>query len=169
VPPEFVEARSRGAEIADRIVALSKESIDNLNAISAEEEAGNYSAGLNLILEEVQRNERARKEALGLSQEISRMAAGLAQVQPAAAAKIGLEAIVNELQIVQRLINYNSYIFQLLDVLQSRLSAGGSASYTKDKIKELIGKMNKEAAAINELNSKYQSLMKEFDQLTSSI
>lgn len=168
VPPEFLEARSMGAEIAERIVSLSKESIENLGAVSTEDEIGNYTTGLDLVLKEVQRNEKARKEALGLSQELGVMTTSLMQVQPEEAVKVGLEAIINESQIVQRLINYNAYIFQLLDVLQSRFTKGGAAPDTDAKVKELINKMNEEAEAINELNEKYKNLMGEFDKLTAS-
>jgi len=144
------------------------ESIENLGAVSTEDEIGNYTSGLDLVLKEVQRNEKARKEALDLSQELGVMAKSLNQVQPEEAAKVGLEAIINESQIVQRLINYNAYIFQLLDVLQSRFTKGGAAPDTDEKVKELINKMNEEAEAINELNDKYKNLMGEFDSLTVS-
>lgn len=169
VPPELLEARSRGAEIAEKIVSLSKESIENLSVISTEDEIGNYTTGLDLVLKEVQRNEKARKEALDLSQELGVMATSLNQVQPEEAAKVGLEAIINESQIVQRLINYNAYIFQLLDILQSRFTTDGAAPGTDAKVKELINKMNEEAEAINELNNKYKNLMSEFDKLTVSL
>ncbi len=168
VPQEFTEARNKGAEIAERIVSLSKESIENLGAVSTEDEIGNYTVGLDLVLKEVQRNEKARKEALDLSQELGVMTTSLMHVQPEEAVKVGLEAIINESQIVQRLINYNAYIFQLLDVLQSRFTKGGAAPDTDAKVKELINKMNEEAEAINELNNKYKNLMGEFDRLTAS-
>jgi len=166
VPGEFLEARGKGAVIAERIVNLSKESIANLSEISSEDEIKNYTSGLNLILKEVERNEKARSEALSLSEELGTMATNLTQVKPEDAAKVGLEAIINELQIVQRLINYNSYIFQLLDVLQGRFVASGATPGTDERVKELIAKMNEEAGAINELNDKYKDLMGEFDKLT---
>jgi len=167
VPSEFLEARSRGAIIADQIVALSKESISNLSTISTEDEIGNYSVGLNLVLEEIERNKKTNNAAVELSNELGLMATGLSQVQPEDAAKIGLEAVINETQIVQRLINYNSYAGQLLDVLQSRFTAGSGGPETDRKVKELISKMNEEAEAINELNSKYLELMSKFNELTA--
>jgi len=168
VPAEFIDARGNGAVIAERIVSLSKESITNLAEISAEDEIGNYTAGLELVLKEVERNEKARNEALELSKELGKMTTNLTQIKPEEAAKVGLEATINELQIVQRLINYNAYVFQLLDVLQGRFTGGGSGPNTDEKVKELISKMNQEAEAINELNEKYKTQMGEFDKLTSS-
>lgn len=168
VPPEFLEAKSKGAVIAERIVSLSKESITNLAEMSAEDEIGNYTAGLELILKEVERNKEARDEALELSKELGKMTASLTQVKPEAATRAGLEAIINESQIVQRLINYNSYIFQLLDILQGRFTGGSSGPGTDEKVKELIGKMNEEAKAVNELNEKYKIQMSEFNKLTFS-
>ncbi len=167
VPMEFREARGNGAVISERIVILSKESIANLAEISAEDEIGNYTAGLKLVLKEIERNEKARNEALQLSKELGKMTTNLIQIKPEEAAKVGLEATINELQIVQRLINYNAYVFQLLDVLQGRFTGGGSGPNIDEKVKELISKMNEEAEAINELNEKYKTQMREFDKLTS--
>lgn len=168
IPPGFLEARSEGAITAEKIVALSKESITNLAAVSTEDEIGNYTSGLDLVLQEVERNNKAREEALNLSKELETMVTNLNQVQPEEAAKVGLEAIINESQIVQRLINYNSYVFQLLDVLQSRFASGGAVPNTDEKVKELIAKMNEEAEAVNELNDKYKTLMDDFDRLTAN-
>ena len=82
------------------------------------------------------------------------------------AACIGLEAVLNESQIVQRLINYNADVRQSLDVLLSRFSNSGSVPNAKEKVKELISSMNDEAKAINDLNNKYKDLMSQFDNLT---
>ena len=168
VPPEFLEARTRGAMIAEDIVGLSKESISNLSNISADEEIGNYTGGLNLVLKEVENNEKARSSALELSKELGIMATNLGSVRPDEAAKVGLEAVINESQIVQRLINYNAYALQLVDSLQGRFTGGGRGPATDGKIKELLSKMNEEARAINELNSKYKDLMARFNTLTGS-
>jgi len=166
VPSEFFQARSKGAVLADEIVILSKESINNLAEISAEEEISNYTAGLELVLLEVDRNAKSRTKALSLSEELGTMASSLSEVKPENAAEIGLQAIINESQIAQRLINYNNYTLQLLGVLQTRFENGGGSPETDKKVKELIEKMNEEASAINELNENYLKLMSEFDALT---
>ncbi len=47
VPQDFTDARSRGAVIAEEIVASSEVSISNLSVISQADEKGNYEEGLN--------------------------------------------------------------------------------------------------------------------------
>lgn len=168
VPPELLEAKGKGVDIAESIVNLSKESLNNLKAISAADETHNYSGGLDLVLKEIARNKEARDKALELSQELGMMAAKLIDVRPESAARVGLQAIGGEFQIAQHLIDYNNYIYQLLEVLQSRFTnKAESGEVTSVKVKDLVDKMNKEAAAINDLNVKYQSLMREFDILTN--
>lgn len=167
VPFEFFEARARGVVISENIVKLSNESMDNLKAISAADEIMNYGGGLDLVLKEIARNSEAREEALKLSQELGIMAAKLVDVKPESAAKVGIQAISNEYQIAQRLISYNNYIYELLEVLQSRFTdKAESNEKTVVKVKDLIEKMNGDAEAINKLNSEYGVLMSEFDSLT---
>ncbi len=166
VPQDFTDARSRGAVIAEEIVASSEVSISNLSVISQADEKGNYEEGLNLVSKEIQDNESARTKAYDLSNQLEIMANNLNSIKPEDAARLGLEAILNESQIVQRLLNYNADVRQLLDVLLSRFSNSGSALNAKEKVKELISSMNDEAKAVNDLNNKYKDLMSQFDKLT---
>jgi hypothetical protein len=166
VPKDFTDARSRGAVIAEEIVASSEASIVNLSVISQADEKGNYEDGLNLVSKEIQDNEAARTKAYNLSSQLEIMANNLNSVKPEDASRVGLEAILNESQIVQRLLNYNADVRQLLDVLLSRFSNSGSVPNAKDKVKGLISSMNEEARAINDLNNKYKDLMSRFDNLT---
>ena len=166
VPQDFTDARGRGAIIAEEIVASSEASITNLAIISQEDEKGNYNDGLNLVSKEIQDNGVARAKALELSKQLEIMANNLNSIKPETAARIGLEAVLNESQIVQRLINYNADIRQLLEVLLSRFSNSGSVPNAKEKVKELISSMNDEAKAVNDLNNKYKDLMNQFDNLT---
>ncbi|HEY4496846.1 MAG TPA: hypothetical protein VI432_01720 [Candidatus Paceibacterota bacterium] len=167
VPGDFLIARERGALLAEEIVALSQASINNLKDIGSQDAAGNYTLGLNLIIEEIARNEEARNKAISLSKELEAMAIVLPSIKPSEALNVGTQAILSESQIVQRLINYNDYIYQLLNVLRSRFNKIKNVDSGRE-IKELIDKMNQEASSINELNEKYKSLMFEFDNLTSS-
>ena len=166
VPQDFTDARGRGAIIAEEIVASSEASIANLENISQADEKGNYTDGLNLVSKEIQDNEAAFVKAYDLSTQLGVMTNNLNSVKPENAARIGLEAVLNESQIVQRLINYNADVRQLLDVLLSRFSNSGSVPNAKEKVKELISSMNDEAKAINDLNNKYKDLMSQFDNLT---
>lgn len=166
VPQDFTDARGRGAIIAEEIVASSETSIANLENIRQADERGNYTDGLNLVSKEIQDNEAAFVKAYDLSTQLGVMTNNLNSVKPENAARIGLEAVLNESQIVQRLINYNADVRQLLDVLLSRFSNSGSVPNAKEKVKELISSMNDEAKAINDLNNKYKDLMSQFDNLT---
>lgn len=166
VPQDFIDARGRGALISEEIVVSSEASITNLAAISQADEQGNYEDALNLVSKEIQDNEAAFIKAYNLSTQLGIMTNNLNAIKPENAARIGLEAILNESQIVQRLINYNADVRQLLDVLLSRFSNSGSVPNAKEKVKELISSMNDEARAVNDLNNKYKDLMSQFDKLT---
>ena len=166
VPREFFEARGKGAVIAEDIVKLSGESINNLQEISRFDGEQNYSDGLDLVLKEIPRNGEARKSALALSEELGKMANTISEVKPYEASQTALQAVVSEMQIAQRLIDYNSYLYQLLDLLRSRFSKGQGAS--NQAVADLIAKMNGEISSINDLNTKYKILMAKFDGLTAS-
>ena len=94
------------------------------------------------------------------------MALRLGEVKPKEAATVGLEATTNGLELVQRLINYNNFTQELLGVLQTRLKSNGSPQ-TRERIEQIILRMNQEVEAVNKLNERYREQMKEFDRLTS--
>ncbi len=164
VPKEFFEARVRGAEISETIVKQTGESISNLKEIGRLDEMKDYSTGVKLVLEEIKRNEESRKSALALSEELGKMANSISNVKPAEASEAALQAILYESQIVQRLINYHNYLYQLMDFLRSRFLSGKGAS--NKMVADLITQMNTEIAAINDLNDKYKEAMAKFDGLT---
>ncbi|OGY60374.1 MAG: hypothetical protein A3B23_01660 [Candidatus Colwellbacteria bacterium RIFCSPLOWO2_01_FULL_48_10] len=164
IPPAFLEARARGSVLSENIIKLSQESLKNLEKISDADKAGDYSNGLNLVIGEISRNELARASALSLSNELEVMALKLGDVKPKAAMNVGLQAIIGQSQLVQRLINYNGYIYELLDVLRVRFSNKG-ASGAKE-VADIIKQMNEESQSINDLNYKYRELMAKFDGLT---
>lgn len=166
IPPAFLEARSRGSVFAENIVKLTSESIDNLSLISNEDKAGNYSQGIDLIIKELSRNELARESAIGLSKELEIMASNLEDVRPKEAVNVGLQAILSQSQTVQRLLNYNNDIYQLLDILRIRFENKGASG--AERVGSLLEKMNEESAAINDLNAKYAELMAKFDSLTTA-
>jgi len=165
VPKEFLEARLRGVEFADNIVRLSDESIKNLQQISDRDNTNKYSEGLALIKEELARNESARDNALKLSKELVTMTNSLPSIKPADSSKPGLEAIIIESQVAQHLISYNNYIYQLIESLRIKFVNPAKADNTK--IRNLIAEMNREAEAVNNLNTKYKELMSKFDDLTN--
>ena len=164
VPQEFYDARGRAAEISSRIVQLTDASVHTLRLISTADEAGNYRRGLTLITEEVDRNNEIKSQAVKLSEEVKTMALNLGAVKPEKAASAGLQAATTGLELAQRLVNYNNYSQELLAVLQARLKSNGAPG-TREKIEEIIIKMNHEAEAINDLNKRYQEEIRKFDRL----
>lgn len=165
VPPEFLKARASGSDSSKIIVNISENSIENLKTIQGYENSGNYTAGLNLVLKEINQNNVARASAVELSNQLSVMASNLPDVRPTAAANIGLQAIIDESQIVSGLINYNNYTLQLLNML--RLKLGDSGAYVSTaQMNRVIAEMNSQANSINNLNSEYEKLMVQFDSLT---
>lgn len=164
IPQEFYDARGRAAEISSRIVQLTDASVQTLQLISAADEAGNYRRGLTLVTEEVGRNNEIKNQAVKLSEEVKTMALNLGAVKPEKAASAGLQAATTGLELAQRLVSYNNYAQELLSVLQARLKSNGSPE-TKQKIEQIILKMNEEAETINNLNERYQEETREFDRL----
>lgn len=164
VPQEFYDARGRAAEISSRIVELTGASVQTLRLISAADEEGNYKRGLSLVTEEVGRNNEIKNQAVKLSEEVKTMALNLGAVKPEKAASAGFQAATTGLELAQRLVSYNNYAQELLAVLQTRLKSNGSPE-TKQRIEQIILKMNQEAETINNLNERYQEQIKEFDKL----
>lgn len=165
IPAGFLEARARGSVLAENIVTLSRESLANLKKISEADKAGKYSDGIDLIIAEISRNQIARNTALSLSKELEAMALALNEVRPKEAQNLGLQAIISESQVVQRLISYNGYTYQLLEALKTRFINRGSSG--AEVVGDLLKKMNDESLAINDLNGRYKDLMNQFDSLTA--
>lgn len=167
VPRAFTEARVQGGDASAQIVSISQESISSLASIQTDETAGNGLAGLKTILYEINQNGIARNAAVDLSKNLEVMAQNLNQVSPTGATKVGLEAILDESQIVNKLISYNADSYNLLELLRSRLE-GNQSQANETEVKKTIETMNSEAKQINDLNNQYKTLMGEFDKLAGS-
>ncbi len=165
VPQEFYDSRDRAAEISTKIVQLTDASVITLGQISAADEKGQYKRGLELVNQEVERNTEIKSQAFKLSEELKVMALNLSSVNPDKSAEAGLQATAIGLELVQRLINYNSQTQELLAVLQTRLKKNGSPE-TRQRIEQIILRMNQEVEAVNNLNDKYQEEIGNFDRLT---
>jgi len=159
IPENFLMARQEASIIASEIVAISNESINNLNEIAQLDKEKKYTEALLLTSQELERNRQAREKAIKLSIQLEIMAKNLSQISPASASQLALQAISSETGLISRLITYNDYLTQLLEVLREKFLGKD----TGDKIPELIAKINDEARAINDLNQKFNDVMKEFD------
>ena len=166
VPEEFLSARSRAGDAADRISQITDTYGSSIERIREAEKNGEFRDGLSLILDEVNRNEEVRVIAEDLSIELSGMAQHLAVIQPPQASEVALNAITTGIELVQHLISYNNTTRDLLYTLELRFSTGDDEE-TREKIEELITDMNEEADVINNLGSEYRGLMIQFDALTA--
>ncbi|HDH07777.1 MAG TPA: hypothetical protein ENG89_02040 [Candidatus Moranbacteria bacterium] len=162
VPNDFLRARQEASLIAKDIVNLSNESAGNINEIYEFDREGNYKEALNLLANELERNRQAREKAIELSAQLEKMARAVSEISPISASQSAIQAISSETTLISRLITYNDYLFQLLEVLRSKFL--GKTKNSSELISELISKINEEVQAINELDRKFNEVMKEFDR-----
>ncbi len=159
VPENFLRARQEASLIASEIVAISNESTNSFNEIAKLDKEQKYTEALVLISQELERNRQAREKAIKLSVQLETMAKNLSQISPASASQVALQAISSETALISRLITYNEYLTQLLEVLREKFLGKNEG----DEISELIIKINGEIQAINDLNQKFNEVMGEFD------
>lgn len=157
IPQDFLKAREDAANVAHDIVAISKESADNLNAIAGLDREKKYTEALALVTQELEKNRLAREKAIALSGHLEIMATNLYQIAPASAGQVALQAISSETTLISRLLAYNDYMIRLLGVLQEKFSGRSDGK----EIPDLIAKINNEAREINALDEKFNSLMEE--------
>ena len=138
---------------------MSDESTNKLEEISKLDSGGNYTQALLLVSAELERNKEARDKGIELALRLETMAKNLAQISPSSAGQTALEAVSSETSLISRLINYNDYLNQLLEILRNKFLGQGDGN----KVQELIAKINTEAVAINDLNRNFNDLMKQFD------
>lgn len=165
VPEEFVDARVRAGDAANRITEITDAYEENLEKIREADRNGKYADGLYLILDEINKNEQVSLAATDLAEELNEMAKYTGAIQPEKAAEVAVNAVTTGAELVERLIGYNNKTRELLSVLQFRLQRRDEEE-TRIRINELIDEMNEDAKAINNLASEYRGLMVQFDGLT---
>lgn len=159
IPSEFLQARQEASLIAQDIVNLSNQSVNSFDEIAKFDKDKKYNEALVLVSKELENNRQARQKAISLSVQLETMTKNLDKISPVSAGQKALEAISSETSLISRLINYNDYLIQLLEALQKKFMGESDG----DKISELIGKINDEIQAINDLNRKFNDTMSEFD------
>lgn len=162
-PKEFLEARQEASLVAKNIIDISGRTAENIKKISDLDKNKEYTEALNLISEELNNNRLARENAINLSAKLEIMAKNVSQISPAIAGQIAIQAISSETALISRLITYNDYLIKLLEILQAKFLE--KEKNANDKIADLIGKINDEARAINDLNNNFNNLMTEFDKI----
>lgn len=153
VPAKFLEANRAGVSIAERIVDLSQESAERIGAISKLDKENRISEALDLVYRELERNKEMREEAVKLSKELEAMTATLDEIEPDSVRTRVLQAINAEVTLMNRLVDYNDYLYQILSALRDKFLY--NIAPPKNKIDELIAKINQETKEINDLNARF--------------
>lgn len=164
VPDSFTTARLQGSVIAQDIVATVSQSNDQLTEIARYDLAGDYSAALDASARALTEAEETSRRAAELSKELETMVMDLGEIYPTEARSKAQAAILAQVQVITRLVSYNSMLTQLLEELRLKLRASmnGAASPGVDVQKRLDG-INLEIRNINVLSKEFSELMKEFD------
>ncbi|MBI2037093.1 MAG: hypothetical protein HYT14_01915 [Candidatus Liptonbacteria bacterium] len=168
IPREFLEAKGRGAVVAEEIVRLSGETARQLDEINKLDQEGKYADAFNLVAEEQKRSREMREYAALLSRELSTMTSAVAQISGTDARSTALQAVNYEVTlmgklVMGKLVTYSEYLAQLLEALRRKFEGLAPGAPSVD---ELIGNINKEVAAINDLNSKFLSEIAKLERAT---
>lgn len=164
VPPQFNEARNKSGLFAKEIVALTEESLKNLNVISLNDREYNFRKALDLVGEELERAKNSRLKAIELTNQLAAMARGAAGITPSKARDLAMQAVADELSLISHLIVYNDILKGLLNTLDFKFS--GDIRYDSQDVQNLIQSMNIEAKEINNLNESFNQKMRELDKIT---
>ncbi|MBI4085421.1 MAG: hypothetical protein HY432_02885 [Candidatus Liptonbacteria bacterium] len=163
VPQDFINARAQGALISQNIVNLSKQSASDLEKINELDNQGNFTEATNVALKAIQESQEIRKQAVELSNQVSRMTTALSGISSFEARQAALESISSRLALISRLINYSEYLNQLLVALQAKFS--GQAG--DREVESIINQINLEVTAINSFNNQASRSMDRFDAIIS--
>jgi hypothetical protein len=161
VPENFSGSRGKSAVIASEIVSELDLSLKNLNKISEEDRSGRFSSALNLVEQETEKIEKAKADAIQLSNELINMAQAVQGIRPTTARNLALEAVTQETTLIGHLINYNAYFSGLLATL--KLKFADDIKYNSNDVQNYISKMNGEREEINSINDSFNQKLKEFD------
>jgi predicted nucleic acid-binding Zn-ribbon protein len=160
IPEEFLNSRLQSAIISEEIINLSNQIKDGVSQINQLDEQKKYKEAFNLISELNTKILEIRKKAVDLSKELEIMTKSLNDLKvKGGAEKLAVSSITNRVIIINHLINYSDYLFQLNLALENRFYGKSN----KDEILNLINKINSEVEAINKANEKAKIDMEKFD------
>jgi predicted nucleic acid-binding Zn-ribbon protein len=160
IPEEFLNSRLQSAIISEEIINLSNQIKDGVSQINQLDEQKKYKEAFNLISELNNKILEIRKKAVDLSKELEIMTKSLTELKVSGGAeKLAVSSITNRIIIINHLINYSDYLFQLNLALENRFYGKSN----KDEILNLIDKINSEVEAINKANEKAKIDMERFD------
>ncbi len=161
VPPEFIEARQKGASLAEQVAFLSNKSLASLNEISKYDADKNYSEALIRISRALIENKEINDRAVQLSTQLARMAERVPEIGPTKGRQIASEAITYEVALVSRLIGYNNTLRELFELLKRKFT--GMFPDVEDGVAGFIASINTDAKAINGLNEAFTEALQRFD------
>ena len=160
VPTNFANARHAAWDYAQIISDAVKETPQNLQQIQELEKQGKSIEALNLLVIEGQKNASAQNAAVKLSGELETMAKEIPNIKPQKAGEAALVAISSETALIYKLVSYNNYLANLLELLRQRLT---NKFYNVEQINSTIDLINLDIDSINSLNTKFVEYMKNFD------
>jgi hypothetical protein len=163
VPEDFARSRQAGALISQDIVTLTGSISTDLAAINELDKEGKYEEAMTLAKTAIDRSREVRAKAVDLSKEMETMARLLPDIKSDTAREAAMQAISNRLVLIARLINYSTYLNNLLLTLQDKFKVG----YTITPVAPIISQINGEVVAINEFNKNASAAMEKFDAIVA--
>ncbi len=160
VPADFISARNSSSLIAKDIVEINNNLAKDLADVSKASADERYDDALNMIVKDIDQNRKARQKAVALSANLEIMIKNTDKIYPENLARQALEAISAETTLISHLITYNDYLYQLLDILRDGLL---DKQISQKQVVSLADKINTEARAVNDINNRFNDLMKKFD------
>jgi hypothetical protein len=162
IPLSFIEARSQGAAIAANIVALSNQSVANLEQVNKFDEQGKYADALTITTDLVTQSQKLRDQAIALSNQVGDMTTALSSVNSFEAQQAALESIASQLAIITQLLNYSNDLDKLLLTLQNHFT---NKAWQPNDVVTLVNQINLDVTAINSFNTQATQDMAKFDTI----
>jgi len=162
IPQDFLDARSRGAQIAQEINSFADSASASLDEISKKDSEGDYTQALDLTLIEIKRAREAKDKSIELLGELQKMTAAITDIDSEELQQTAMQAVSTEVSLVGKLIEYNDDLNQLLDNMRLKFVSYSPTDYNKDT-ETITRRINEKALQINEMSRKYHALMREFD------
>lgn len=160
IPQNFFESKRQSALVAQSIVDLSSETVNQLNSIQSLEKKRRYSEALDLTNKALARLSTMREKASELLAKLSDMTKALPDIKPADARSVAMRAINYEVSVINHLIAYNDALDQLLRLLTSQLLYGENIDA---RFEETVRRINDEAKTIDELTKKFNETIDSLD------
>ena len=159
ITQEFADARLQSALVSENIIKLATEIKNNVRQINNLEQEKKYKEAFSLLNETNLKILDIRQKAVDLSKQLEVMTKELNNIKAKNKEPLVISAITQRITIINHLINYSDYLFQLNLALEKRFYGANN----KDEIISLVDKINSEVEVINELNQRANENMFEFD------